>query len=357
MINRREAISHVASPVAGAHRCSVLVSWLLSFFLLLWQGGFAYAADMEITPFTTFNQSPLAQIFGLPHDTGADIVPRGSVRIGLTQDLASNYAVKSRGQEQITLDGETYRIALAARYGIAQAWEAGFEIPYINQSGGFLDQFVIDWHNTFGLPQGGRNSAPHNRLNYSYTNGGEQKLHMTSLGSGLGDISLTGGYSIIDDHDAGRHDRLAVKAAVKLPTGASSRLFGSGSTDLMLQMCGSMSRDSEWGTLALYGSIGGLAMSGSDVLRDQHVPLAGVGTFGLGWSPASWLSFKTQLNANTPLYRGSSLEEVSGSPVLLVLGGTLGFPRGYLLDIGVGEDLNVGTAPDVSFHLGLSKRF
>lgn len=35
----------------------------------------ALAADFEITPFKTGNQSPLVQIYGLPHDTGADIVP------------------------------------------------------------------------------------------------------------------------------------------------------------------------------------------------------------------------------------------------------------------------------------------
>ena len=330
---------------------------LLLFFSLLCSVRVAAAADMEITPFSSFNQSPLNQIYGLPRETAADIVPPGALRISMNQDLSSNYSVSSTTSEQITIDGETYRLAFAARYGIAPRWEAGVEIPYIFQGGGFLDSFVVDWHNTFGLPQGGRNSAPNGRLLYRYRKDGVQKLLLDRSGSGIGDVSLTGGFSLFDVRGTGSHDRLALKGAVKLPTGDSAFLRGSGGIDAMLQLCGGMIRYSEWGSLGVFGSIGGLAMSGSDVLRDQHNPLAGVGTFGFGWGPISWISFKVQLNGTTPLYRDSSLDELTKSQLLLISGGTVRFPGDYLLDIGVAEDVAVDTAPDVSFHLGLSKRF
>lgn len=324
---------------------------------VLYSGGVAFAAEMEITPFTAFNQSPLIQIYGLPHDTTATIVPSGTAQIALNQDLSSNYSVGSNAQERITLDGELYRATVAVRYGLAKGWEVGVEVPYLSQGGGFLDHFIINWHDTFGLPQGGRDSAPRNRLNYSYRKDGVQRLLVTQADSGLGDIALTGGYLLADVHDTQHHDSLALKGAVKLPTGDSSSLLGSGSTDVMLQLCGSMNRNSEWGTLGMFGSAGALAMSGSDVLRDQHNHIAGVAMLGFGWGPASWISFKVQLNGNTPLYRDSALAEVSKSSLMLVMGGALRFPGEYLLDIGVAEDVAVATAPDVSFHLGLSKRF
>lgn len=327
------------------------------FFSLLCSVGVAAAADMEITPFQTGNQSPLVQIYGLPHDTGADIVLPGKFLVALNQDLSSNYTVKNNAQEQITLDGETYRLGFTARYGIAPGWEAGIEIPFLVQGGGFLDSFVIDWHNTFGLPQGGRNNAPRNRLLYSYRKDGVQKLRVERSASGIGDIALTSGYKLYDFSDTGHHDRLALKGAIKFPTGDSSYLRGSGGTDFLLQLCGSMVNYSDWGSLAVFGSVGGLAMSGSDVLRDQHNPLAGVGTLGFGWGPAAWISFKVQLNANSPFYRGSSLTELSKSSLMLISGGAIKLPGEYLLDIGVSEDVAVATAPDVSFHLGLSKRF
>ena len=334
----------------------MLRSFLL-FLALLCFSGVAAAADMEITPFTVSNQSPLVQIYGVPHDTGADIVPPGALRVGLNMDISSNYSVISSSREQITLDGETYRTTVSARFGVTPKFEAGIEIPYYVQGGGFLDGFIIDWHNTFGLPQGGRDTAPKNRVNYSYRKDGVQKLRMNRSSSGVGDISLTGGFSLYDIREASHHDRLALKGTVKLPTGDSSYLFGSGGTDVSLQLCGNMINYSEWGSLSMYGSVGALAMSRSDVLRDQQKQFAGVGTVGFGWGPASWISFKVQLNGNTSLYSNSSLDEISKNAVMIIFGGALRFPGEFLLDIGVAEDLSVGTAPDVSFHLGLSKRF
>lgn len=330
-------------------------SVLLSVFLC--SAGVATAADMEITSFSSFNQGPLIQIYALPRDSTANIVPCNKLSISLNQDYTSNYTAHSIAREQILLDGETYRFALAARYGIAPDVEVGLEIPYVSQRGGFLDNFIVDWHDTFRMPQGGRDQAPDNRLNYSYRKDGVQKLQMNQGDSGFGDISLTGGFGLYDAAGTERHDRLALKGAIKFPTGDSSSLLGSGSTDLMLQLCGSMNRYTGWGSLGMYGSLGAIAMSRSDVLRDQHNQLAGFGSLGLGWGPASWISFKVQLNGTTPFYRDSALHEIATSTVASVFGGALRFPGGYLLDIGIAEDIKLRTAPDVSFHLGLSKQF
>jgi Protein of unknown function (DUF3187) len=315
------------------------------------------AADMEITPFRTVNQSPLVQIFGLPADTSATVTPAGHLTVNLTQDIASEYTVSRNASEQIILDGESYRWTLAARYGLGERFEAGIEIPYILYGGGFMDGLIIDWHRDFGLPQGGRDNAPKNRLSYRYSKNGVEKLKMEQAGSGIGDIVLSGGMKLVDDHDSAAHDSLALRTSIKLPTGDSGSLRGSGSTDFSLSLCGSMNNFTDWGSLGVFGSLGGLAMTRGDVLSDQQNHLAGFGTLGLGWGPAEWISFKVQLNANTPLYHGSSLDELSQTAVMLLGGGALKLPGGYLLDIGVSEDVAVATAPDFAVNLGLSKRF
>ncbi|MBL0224293.1 MAG: DUF3187 family protein [Geobacteraceae bacterium] len=315
------------------------------------------AADMEITPFRTVNQSPLVQIFGLPAETSATITPAGRLAVNLTQDIASEYTVSGTSSEEVILDGESYRWTLAARYGINERFEAGVEIPYILYGGGFMDGLIIDWHRTFGLHQGGRDTAVKGRLNYRYTKNGVEKLRMEQAGSGIGDIVLSGGMKLIDDHGSAAHDSLALRSSIKLPTGDSGSLRGSGSTDFSLSLCGSMNNFTEWGSLGVFGSLGGLAMTRGDVLADQQNHLAGFGTLGLGWGPAEWISFKVQINAHTPIYHDSSLDELSQTAVMLVGGGALKLPGGYLLDIGVSEDIAVTTAPDVAFHLGLSKRF
>lgn len=312
---------------------------------------------MTITPFRTTNQSPLVQIFGLPAEMSAAVAPRSRLELSLTQDISNNYTTHSNSREQLLLDGEGYRWALAARYGVADNWEAGIEIPYLVQGGGFLDGVIDGWHRFFGLPQGGRDEAPRNRISYSYSRDGIQRLNMDRSGSGVGDISLTGALSLYNRQVGISRDQLAVRGSVKLPTGESSYLRGSGSTDVSLTLCGSMENQTEWGTLAVYGSLGGVALGSGRVLRDQQNNLAGVGMMGLGWGVTDTVSFKLQLNGHTALFHNSSLPELSENSLMLVIGGALQLPGKYRLDIGVSEDVAVATAPDVSFHLGLSKSF
>jgi len=312
---------------------------------------------MEITPFRVTNQSPLVMIHPLPAESSSVIAPQGKFFSAVTFDLANNYTSSSSGTESILLDGESYRWALSTRYGLTDKLEVGIEIPWLDYSGGFLDSFIIDWHDTFGMPQGGRDNAPKNKLKYSYTKSGSQRLLMDSSGSGPGDIVLTGGMKLYEEKPVAVHDSLALRATIKLPTGDSDALRGSGAFGGTVSLCGASNHFTEWGALGLYGSVGGMVSAQGDVLKEQQEPVAAFGTVGLGWGPAPWISFKVQINANTPLYKNSSLAELSKSAVMLVTGGALQLPGDYQLDIGVSEDISVATAPDVAFHLGLSKVF
>lgn len=334
-----------------------LICWALLALCCFVTPALATDTDMEITPFRTVNQGALVQVFGLPADSSAAVTPAGRLKVTLSMDVANEYTTSSSHDEAVTLDGESYHWVLSATYGIAERFEAGIQIPYILYGGGFLDGFIIDWHNAFGLSQGGRESAPKGRLLYSYEKNGVQKLRMNDSGSGVGDISLGAGLRLYDEEGDGFHDRIALRTALKLPTGDSDSLRGSGSVDFSLSLCGSMNNFTEWGSLGTFGSLGGMAMTRGDVLPDQQNNLVGFGTVGLGWGPAPWISFKVQFNAHTPLYHGSSLDEISSSSLMVVMGGALRFPGDYLLDIGVSEDLAVTTAPDVAFHFGLSRLF
>lgn len=316
-----------------------------------------FAAGMEISPFRTINQSPLVQIFGIPSETAAEVTPSGKISASITQDIANNFVTSTAGGESISMDGESWRWVMSARYGFGERLEAGVEIPLIVQGGGIWDGFIVDWHKTFGLPQGGRDTAPKDRIRYSYTKDGVQKLNMSRSGTGIGDITLTGGMKLYDLQQAESHDTIAIRTSLKVPTGDSSMLMGSGSTDFSLYLCGSMTNFTDWGSLVLYGSAGGMALTKGEVLGSQQNNAVGFGTLGIGWGPAEWISFKIQINGNTPLYHGSSLKEISNGSLMLVSGGALKLPGDYRLDIAVSEDVAVNTAPDVALHFGLSRRF
>lgn len=315
------------------------------------------AADMEITPFRTTNQSPLAMVQPLPAQSSAAIIPKGRLFSALTLDLASDYSRSSTAGEGILLDGESYRWTLSTRYGLTDAVEVGIELPFVIYGGGFLDSFIIGWHDAFGLPQGGRKAAVKNRLRFSYVKSGKQVLLLDSSAAGLGDLVLTAGMKLYDERSISAYNAVALRSTLKLPSGDSSDLLGSGAAGGSISLCGSANRFTDKGTLGLFGSFGGMVSERGRVLHDQQNPMAAFATLGAGWGPASWISFKVQINANTPLYNGSSLAEVSKPALMLVSGGALKFPGDYRLDIGVSEDVSVKTSPDVAFHFSLGKLF
>lgn len=188
---------------------------------------------VEITPFHTQNQSPVVQIFGLPSLGSAAIVAFKKAEGNIILDHASNYVNDSNLRENILLDGESTRLTLEGRYGIARGFEGGVEIPFVVLGGGFLDSFIEGYHNTFGFPQGGRDQAPRNRLFYQYRRDGQERLHIDTASYGLGDIRLKGAWQLYQKRE-GQPAAVALRAGLKLPTGDSDQLHGSGSTDFSL---------------------------------------------------------------------------------------------------------------------------
>lgn len=315
------------------------------------------AQGAEITPFRTVNLSPIVQIFGVPAIGTARLLPKGGGEASLVFDAANNFAIDQNQREQVVLDGETYRLALGLRYGIARGIEGGIEIPFVFHSGGELDGFVEWFHDSFGFGTGGRDQAPEGRLLYAYSRDGVQQVRVDHPNGGIGDIRLSAGIRLYDDESAAPR-ALALRAALKLPTGNSGKLRGSGSVDGSLWLTGSDDyRLGGWGHATLFAAAGGTVMSKGDVLEGQQKSVAAFGSFGAGWSPFDWFALKVQTNWHSSLYRGSSLRELDADTLQIIGGGTIAFPTGTALDLGVSEDLNVKTSPDVAFHLALTQRF
>jgi len=316
------------------------------------------AASPAATPFYTFNQSPLVQIFGLPAAESATIQKPGQFWGLLSSDLASNYTFADDGREKILLDGESYRTTFVVRYGIAERFEVGADLPLVGYGGGFLDGLIEGWHDVFGLPQGGRKQAPRDRLVFDYQRDGRDRLHLTDGNFGLGDLRLNGAWQLYQDGQAGSGRALALRASLKLPTGSSERLRGSGSTDFALWLTGCDDYLVAEGRmhLALFGAAGLLALTDGEVLTDRQNHLVGFGSFGAGWSPRDWIAFKAQLSTHSPFFR-SDLRELGWTTLQFLFGGTLSFTPRTALDIGFSEDVRVSTSPDLGLHLGLSHQF
>ncbi|QWV92141.1 DUF3187 family protein [Geomonas oryzisoli] len=320
--------------------------------------GPCHGEPLAITPFYTFNQSPLVQIYGLPAAENAVVQPAGKAWTLLAVDVANSYLKRETMRETLLVDGEGERITLALRYGVVPNLELGMDVPLVAYNGGIFDGFIEDWHEFFGLPQGQRPGAPKGELRFAYAKDGRQRLEMDEAGVRLGDVRLNGAWQLY--HGGGDNPvALALRASLKLPTGSSSRLTGSGSTDFALWLTGSSdyALPGRWGHATVFAAGGALAMSDGEVLKEQQQNLVGFGTLGLGWSPAQSFALKAQLSGHSAFYRDSEFSELSSGAMQLIFGGTVAFSPRTTLDIALSEDVTVGASPDVALHLGLGHRF
>ena len=313
---------------------------------------------MAITPFYTFNQSPLVQIYGLPAAERAVVQTTGRTRALLAIDAANNFATDDMAQEKVILDGESERVTVALRYGLFERLEIGMDLPLVGYNGGMFDGAIEEWHRVFLLPQGNREDASHGRLLFSYSRNEEERLRMDDSNFGIGDIRLTSGWQLYNGGGA-NPSALALRASLKLPTGSSAKLRGSGSTDLALWLTGSVDHPlaESWGHVALFGAAGGMALTDGEVLEDQQRNLIGFGSLGVGWSPLDWLALKTQVSGHTPFYQGSDLNQLSSVAAQLLFGAGFALSARTALDIALSEDISVTTNPDVALHVGLSHQF
>ncbi len=307
----------------------------------------------DILPFHSYNQSPLVQIYSLPALGPARVLAKDKVDVSVQMHVANNSTEASNSAEQIVLDGETHRFTLVVRQGLANGYEWGVELPYLSHSGGFMDDFIEDWHRTFGLPQGNRLSTPPHRIDYRYIRNGAELVNVSRSTKGIGDIRLSAAVQL--SHNFGERI-VALRGNLKLPTGESADLLGSGGTDLALWLSvapGTKTVESWRG----YGGGGILLMTEGDVLPHQQRNYVAFGSAGLSLQIIPSLTLNTQLDAHGPFYNGSGFRQLSANAVQGLLGVSWEFaPRKYLA-LSFSEDLIVSTSPDFVFNLSLTVPF
>jgi len=310
----------------------------------------------EISPFFTQNQSPVIQIFGLPSIGRPSLVPARKTELRLIADLANSFIEDQTPGESIILDGQSTRISLDVRYGISKNFEVGLAIPYLIEGGGFTDGFIDWYHSTFGFVAEGRDKAPRHRLLYQYQKDQEVLLKINEPSRGIGDIQLMAGFQLFKSTTKPSR-AMSLRTSLKLPTGDSQKLHGSGSTDLSLWITGGEEFRPSIGPIAVFGAGGVMGLTDGDVLKYQQRNWVGFAGLGLGWSPARWIAFQIQANGHTSFYKDSGLKELDGRSVQLTIGGALALAKFVYLDLGVTEDVFVDASPDAVFHLALRGTF
>jgi hypothetical protein len=173
--------------------------------------------------------------------------------------------------------------------------------------------------------------------------------------SGIGDVLLSAALPLWNSGEE-ETQKVSVRAALKLPTGSSSDLLGSGSTDFSVRLNGEDRQAFASEKIACFGSLGVLLMNEGDIIPDRQRKVVGFGSVGLGWQPFSRLALQLQLDGHSAFY-DSELKQLGDFAAQLLVGGTIGLPADFQLDLAVSEDIIVDTAPDVVFHIALRRLF
>lgn len=301
--------------------------------------------------FALRNQHPFLHIYGLPPLQDASLSEFGQSDFGLTFTVVNNAEIKDTDTESIRLDGETYFADIRLRRRVHERLELGLDIPFVRHSNGFLDDAIFDWHDLWGISNSKRDGSS-NELNYRYSNNGSVEQQLRSSSSGIGDIQLSAAMPIIAGGGVGSR-YVSMRFSVKLPTGDSADLHGSGAMDAAL---GLYAQDSRmlWGReLAYLGFAGVLVLGDGDILPDQQRSAVAYGGVAATWHATERFGITGQLQAQGA-YIDSELDELGGSSIQLAVGGVYSVPRhGLSFRFALVEDVISDATPDFAVHLAI----
>ncbi len=306
---------------------------------------FLASGTVAAEPLYVKNLSPVAGLLGLPSQRSADIAPTGSFDLALHGSVASHYVSEDNENEYLNFDGETLRMAIEARYVLADHWDLQLEVPWLDHSGGNLDSLIDNWHDFWGMSDGGRSNVAQDLLDYRYIGGDDFSLQDDV--SGLGDVSLALSHRFYKEGASSA----SVVLGYKFSTGEEDDFLGSGSDDVYVAVRFSGDHGNDL-PLRWHGQLGYLRAGEIDLIgnmQEQDLWFAGL---GLDWKINPAWSLLGQLDAHAAP-ADSDIDALGESAIMLTIGGRWRFVEDWALDLSFIEDVQVETAPDVTFQASL----
>ena len=314
--------------------------------LIAFVGCVSAFADDE--PLRIRNLAPASGIYGEPRAFGGDVLQSG-YELTFNTEIANNFTSDANGSTLAFFDGETTYYTYGFRQAVADRFEWGIEVPWVEQRGGYLDHTIQDFHSIFGFPNNGRREADLNRIDYFISDQNKVYVNFQDSHDGWGDIRVTGGYQLLRTPERS----LALRALVKLPTGDIDTLTGSNGTDgatwldytdrdLLARL-----------HLSMTAAIGLMVLGDGDLLPQRQRHFAGYGHFGLSYQMTDAWAFKAQLDYHSDLV-DASVRQIGGAALQGALGANWQITPKLFADVALVEDLVSDSTSDVmlQFLLG-----
>jgi len=302
----------------------------------------------NISPFASRDQNPFTLIFGLPSPAAAKLLADKHSRFSSVVNLSNTINLQQNNTEQLFVDVESYQLNLTHEQAINNEWMFALELSFLSIGRGFMDDWIDQYHQFVGLPEGIRPSLPTDQFNISYSRDNNNLLNIQQGTSSIGDTTLKLAHQLRTNHDS----NLSIWGSIKLPTGNSQKLSGSGAFDIAFWMAydQTLTQSSGW-----FINIGNVFLGTGDVLSTQQKRSALFASSGFQFHPWQAILLKAQLDMHQALY-DSDLDFL-GDVIQLTFGGSILINKNSRLDIAVAEDIQVAASPDVNFNINYTVQY
>ncbi len=146
----------------------ILLFVILSFSLL--RGAFNDFAPLLPFPFHAFNLMP-------------------SEGLSVLWQLSNHYVKRLEGDNAFVYDYEM--ISIRPRFDFQlETFRCSLALPLYLISGGFMDEFISNWHQWWGFPDAGRIDDGFNLVQQQFAVGGKNGQHFNQAYAGVGDLQF-----------------------------------------------------------------------------------------------------------------------------------------------------------------------
>lgn len=282
----------------------------------------------------------------------ASVLKKGTLDFRLELAETSDIASDESAQAVARMKFETLRTGAFLRYGLTDRFEVAAEIPVLYRWQGFMEGSITAVERATTGVAPARTAL--NGFGYVFdVQSGSRTLFSGNEGDvGLGDISLYGKYQAVKETVSA--PAIALRMAVKIPTGDESRVFGSGHPDIGIGLALEKTLASRF---IVYGNINGVFPTG----RIAGLPLQPVvsGLVAVEYLWSNNLSFTAQFDYYSSPYHGTGTQVLDKGVTESVVGFSYRIVPNFVWQVYGIENLDLirGSAADVTISTVFTYRF
>lgn len=318
--------------------------------LIVVRGAEAFAEG--IGPFPVRNFQPIQLLFlGMQGDR-ATVITKRALEVRVEMASTSTVFREETGRVSTTMKFETLRSGLFFRYGLTDRLEVGLEVPALYRYRGVLEGVITATERVTTGEAPARTALKGTSFAYNLSRDGRTLFSGGDADLGLGDITLSSKYQILSDRES--TPAVALRMAVKVPSGDDRRFFGSGHADVGMGLAVEKAVAAHW---IVYGNLNGILPTGRVAGLMLRPTVSAIAAVEYLWSPA--VSLVAQFDYFTSPFKNVGTPVLDEGVTELAAGFNYRLRNNLLWQVYGVENLDFirGSAADITLSTLVTYRF